>query len=54
MKTIKADAYWAHTLEYAVNGKDYSVTGDFYYNKKKKRLEHVHIGPRGGEYLIIW
>ena len=54
IKTIKADAYWSHTLEYTVNGKGYSVTGEFYYNKKKDRLEHVHEGPRGGEYLIVW
>lgn len=54
MKTIKADSYWSNTLEYTINGKDYSVTGEFYYNKKKDRIEHIHIGKRGGEYLIIW
>ena len=54
MKTIKADAYWAHTLEYTINGKEYSVTGEFDYNKEKDRIEHIHIGPRGGESLIIW
>lgn len=54
IKTIKADTYWAHTLEYTINGKEYSVTGEFDYNKEKDRIEHIHIGPRGGEYLIIW
>lgn len=54
MKTIKADCYWSNTLEYTINGKEYSVTGEFYYNKKKDRIEHIHEGPRGGEYLIVW
>lgn len=56
MKTIRAASMWNnHTvMEYEVNGKDFSVTGDFYYNKKKARFEHVHVGPRGGQYLIIW
>ena len=54
MKTIKADCYWSNTLEYTINGKAYSVTGEFYYNKKKDRIEHIHEGPRGGQYLIVW
>ena len=54
MKTIKADAYWSHTLEYTVNGKEYSVTGEFDFNKKKQRIEHLHIGPKGGKYLIVY
>lgn len=54
MRTIKADAYWANTLEYEVRGKKYDVTGDFDLNKKKNRIEHIHIGKRGGEYLIVW
>lgn len=54
MRTIKADAYWANTLEYEVRGKKYDVTGEFDLNKKKNRIEHIHIGKRGGEYLIVW
>lgn len=54
MRTIKADSYWSNTLEYTINGKVYSVTGEFYYNKKKDRIEHIHEGKRGGEYLIVW
>lgn len=56
MKTIKADEMWNnHTvMRYEVNGKEFNVTGEFYYNKKKKRFEHTHIGERGGEYLIIY
>lgn len=54
MKVIKADCYWSNTLEYTINGKAHSVTGEFYYNKKKDRIEHIHEGKRGGEYLIVW
>lgn len=25
-----------------------------YYNKKKQRYEHEHIGKRGGKTLIFW
>lgn len=41
-------------FEYEVNGKEFWVQGDLYYNKKKERYEHIHTGPRGGEYLIWW
>ena len=54
MKIIKANAYWPHKLEYTIGKKEYSVTGEHYYNKKKDRIEHIHEGPRGGQYLIIW
>ena len=54
MKVIKADAYWSNTLEDTIGKNEYSVTGEFYYNKKKDRIEHIHEGKRGGEYLIIW
>lgn len=54
IKTIKADYYGHNTLEYTVNCKNYTVTGEFHYNSIKDRIEHVHEGPRGGEYLIFW
>ena len=54
MKVIKADDYWAHTLEHTIGKKVYSVTGEHYYNKKKDRIEHIHEGPRSGQYLIVW
>ena len=58
MKTIKADSFHGNCqsgeLEYTVGKKEFSVSGEFYYNKTKDRIEHVHIGPKGGEYLIVW
>lgn len=59
MKTIKADEFNGRncqngTLSYTIGKKEYEVSGEFYYNRKKDRIEHVHIGPRGGEYLIVW
>lgn len=59
MKTIKANDYYragglSYVLEYEVNGKQFEVTGEFYYNKSRGRIEHTHEGPRGGEYLIYW
>ena len=55
MKTIKG-IYWniSHYFTYEINGKEYYVEGELYYNKSKKRFEHTHIGPRGGETLIYW
>lgn len=41
-------------FDYEVNGKYYWVQGELYYNNKKNRYEHVHIGARGGETLIFW
>lgn len=41
-------------FEYEINGKVYWIQGELYYNKKKERYEHIHVGPRGGEYLIWW
>lgn len=58
MKTIKADEFTGSsqsgTLSYTIGKKEYEVSGEFDYNRKKDRIEHVHIGPRGGEYLIVW
>lgn len=41
-------------MGYAIGKKDYEVTGELYYNKSKDRIEHIHEGVRGGQYLIIW
>ena len=58
MKTIKADYFNGNsqsgTLEYTIGKKDYEVSGEFFYNKSKDRIEHIHEGVRGGQYLIIW
>lgn len=58
MKTIKADEFTGSsqsgTMSYTIGSKEYEVSGEFDYNRKKDRIEHVHIGPRGGEYLIVW
>lgn len=43
-----------YAMEYEISGKWHSVTGEFHYNKKAGRFEHVHVGPRGGETLIYW
>lgn len=56
-KIIKATSIckygMGYSIEYTIGKKRYEVWGDFYYNKKKERLEHLHEGPRGGQYLII-
>lgn len=58
MKTIKADEFTGNsqsgTMSYTIGKKEYEVSGEFYYSRSKNRIEHVHIGPRGGEYLIVW
>jgi len=58
MKTIKAAYFGGNcqggTIGYTIGKKDYEVTGEFYYNKSKDRIEHIHEGVRGGQYLIIW
>ena len=55
MKTIKAIGMNNNScMVYEVNGVEYNVTGEFYYNAKKGRYEHIHIGKRGGEYLVIF
>lgn len=58
MKTIKANfAYRSglgHCIEYTIGKHTYSVDGEFYYNTKKNRMEHLHEGPKGGKYLVIF
>lgn len=53
-KIIEGTDHWGNIFEYEINGKQYSIQGELYYNKKKERYEHIHVGPRGGEYLIWW
>ena len=53
MRTIKADEMitgYNSTLHYTINGKSYSVSGEFYYNRIRKRFEHIHAGKRNGMY----
>lgn len=54
MKTKKGVSRNGNYFTYEVNGKEYWVQGELYYNKDKSRFEHVHIGVRGGETLIFW
>ena len=64
MKTIKADYFNGNiqsdtfvqsgTLGYTIGKKDYKVSGEFFYNKSMDRIEHIHEGKGGGQYLIIW
>lgn len=56
MKRIKAD-FSEHLsngiyVSYTVNGKEFFAQGEFYYDGK--HYHHTHIGPRGGEYDIIF
>lgn len=55
MKTKRGNSYNnANYFTYEINGKEYWVQGELYYNDSKKRYEHTHVGPRGGEILIFW
>lgn len=55
MKTIKANyESSSHFVSYEVNGEYFEGWGEFFFNKKKNRYEHEHIGKRGGKYLIVW
>lgn len=55
MKTKRGKDYNKEDyFTYEINGKEYWVQGELYYNKKNKRYEHTHIGPKGGETLIYW
>lgn len=56
MKTVRATEMSSdkRCMIYDVNGVEYNVTGEFYYNVKKSRYEHIHVGKRGGEYLVIF
>ena len=42
------------TMQYSINGKSYSVSGQLYYNNTRKRFEHIHIGKRNGKYLVVF
>ena len=53
-KIIQGTDHWGNVFEYEINGKQFSIQGELYYNKKRERYEHIHVGPRGGEYLIWW
>lgn len=56
MRTKRGTGYNPRTqhFTYEINGKEYWVQGENYYNCEKKRYEHIHIGSRGGETLIFW
>jgi hypothetical protein len=56
MRTYKGESLDTKTMyyDYFFKGQMYWVQGELYYNEKKKRFEHIHLGPRGGKYLIIW
>ncbi len=58
MKKIKADYFFryglGYHLEYTIGKKRHSVDGEFHYNQKKDRMEHIHLGPKGGQYLVIF
>lgn len=56
MKTKKGNEFDPRSQwwTYEVNGKEYEWFGEMSYNREKDRFEHIHIGPRGGEILIVW
>lgn len=55
MKAKRGNSYnRSMYFDYSVNGKYYWVQGEMYYNRKKQRYEHEHIGKRGGKTLIFW
>lgn len=56
MKIIKGESFNTRTMyfDYTFKGQYYWVQGELAYNEKRKRYEHIHIGERGGEYLIVW
>lgn len=41
-------------FDYYFKGQMFFVQGELYFNESKQRYEHIHYGPRGGKYLIIW
>lgn len=55
-KTIKGDYYnpQLEYFEYSFKGQFIWVQGELAFNKEKNRYEHVHLGRRGGRYLIYW
>lgn len=55
MKTKRGNTYNRQAyFDYEINGKEHNIQGELYYNKKKERYEHTHIGARGGETLVFW
>lgn len=42
-----------YDMLYQIEGVDYNVTGEFYYNKSKKRFEHEHWLDEDGNDIII-
>ena len=53
-KLIKGTYRFGNHFEYEIRGKRFKFNGDVYYNKRRNRLEHEHIGERGGKYLVYW
>ena len=53
-KVIRGISKIGNYFDYEVNGKEYWIQGELYFNKDKNRYEHTHIGKRGGTYLIVW
>lgn len=53
-RTIKGTYRNRDYFEYRIGNNEYWIQGELYYNRKKERYEHIHEGPRGGEYLIVW
>jgi hypothetical protein len=53
MRTIKGIIEGDGPFTYQVRGQIYFAI-ETTYNEKKKRTEAIHVGPRGGKYLVVW
>ena len=55
IRTKRGNSYnKEYYFTYEINKIEYWVQGDLYYNIKKSRYEHIHVGKKGGETLIFW
>lgn len=53
-KIVKGTYRSGSHFEYEIRGKQFHIDGELYWNREKNRLEHKHIGERGGKYLVYW
>lgn len=53
-KLVKGTYRHKDYFEYEINGEPFYIEGELYWNREKNRLEHEHIGKRGGKYLVYW
>lgn len=59
MKEIRATEFGfsfgtSYSMVYEIEGQEFNVSGEFFYNREKSRYEHIHICPDCSEILIFW